>query len=510
MTRLFRIAPPAPGHAHPGGRALEPLPASTSSSAASTRLRARYDVRYDPAIAERAAATSPATTIGARASCWPRSRTTRCRRSWPRAAATAPRGCCRGSTVARRRAPPQAAGRLQRRDRAARAVGARRAAVDPRRDGRRRSGARPRRSVARWFAAVEGAAPPPLRGLRAIAAGRAQRPAARRQPGGAHGADRHALLRRRSRAACFSWRTSANAPTVSIACSPRWRRRACWRCRARSCSARFADAAPGADGVTVEQVLEERLGGSGHPGACGRARGPRRRQPRAAVRPHRPRRRDERRRSSSRTRAYDADSSSRGRRRARAAAARGVRQRPALALRDRARPRGAALPALPEDARRRVRGPRQPAQGHTATYLRRGGQRVAVATAFVTVYARAGLARSRGARARPRPRALRGRRSKSSASGHAFVLDGGPDERWAIWVSDRYVVKLGAPEGEPFPDALVEAYMDVYPSDLDAQGRAQPDAPSGGLSQHELAEKKQQEQERERELPRHLGEHAPK
>jgi hypothetical protein len=153
--------------------------------------------------------------------------------------------------------------------------------------------------------------------------------------------------------------------------------------------------------------------------------------------------------------------------------------------------------------------PGNAAQGYTATYLRREGQRVAVATAFVTVYARPA---SLASEIRERVRGLD--RYEVSveelASGHAFVLDGGPDERWAIWVSDRYVVKLGAPVGEPFPDALVEAYMDKYPSDLDAQGRAQPDATSAGLSQHELAEKKQQEQERERELPRHLGEHAPK
>lgn len=153
--------------------------------------------------------------------------------------------------------------------------------------------------------------------------------------------------------------------------------------------------------------------------------------------------------------------------------------------------------------------PGNAAQGYTATYLRREGPRVAVATAFVTVYARpAALA----AEIRERVRALD--RYEVSveelASGYAFVLDGGPDERWAIWVSDRYVVKLGAPEGEPVPEALLEAYMDTYPSDLDAHGRAHSDATSRGSSQREVAEKKQQDQEREREMPRHLGENAPK
>ncbi len=153
--------------------------------------------------------------------------------------------------------------------------------------------------------------------------------------------------------------------------------------------------------------------------------------------------------------------------------------------------------------------PGNAAQGFTATYLRREGPKVAVATAFVTVYARPGAL---AAEIRERVRALERYdvSVQELASGNAFVLDGGPDERWAVWVSNRYVVKLGAPEGEPFPDALLEAYMGIYPSDLDAQGRAQSDASSGGPSQRELTEKKQHQQERERGMPRHLGDRAPK
>jgi hypothetical protein len=153
--------------------------------------------------------------------------------------------------------------------------------------------------------------------------------------------------------------------------------------------------------------------------------------------------------------------------------------------------------------------PENPAEGHTAAYLRRSGPQVAVATAFVTVYARAG---SLAGEVRDRVRDLVRYQVtvEELAGGYAFVLDGGPDERWAVWVSDRYVVKLGAPEGETFPPALLEEYMDLYPSDLDAQGRARDDAPSRGRSQREIAHEKQLEQERERELPRHLGEQAPK
>ena len=151
--------------------------------------------------------------------------------------------------------------------------------------------------------------------------------------------------------------------------------------------------------------------------------------------------------------------------------------------------------------------PNNPAQGHTATYLRRSGPNVAVATAFVTVYAKP---ESLAAEVRDRVRNLERYKItvEELAGGYAFVLDGGPDERWTLWVSDRYVVKLGAPEDEPVPEALLEAYMDAYPSDLDAQGRAQPGTTSGGLSQGERAEKAQEEQERQ--MPRHLGKNAPK
>ena len=45
---------------------------------------------------------------------------------------------------------------------------------------------------------------------------------------------------------------------------------------------------------------------------------------------------------------------------------------------------------------------------------------------------------------------------------------------------------------------------------LDAQGRAQSDASSRGPSARDVAEREQHQQEREREMPRHLGENAPK
>lgn len=153
--------------------------------------------------------------------------------------------------------------------------------------------------------------------------------------------------------------------------------------------------------------------------------------------------------------------------------------------------------------------PGNPAEGHTAAYLRRSGPQVAVATAFVTVYARAGAL---AAEVHDRIDDL-GRYKvtvEELGGAYAFVLDGGPDERWAVWISDRYVVKLGAPEGEDFPPALLDEYMDLYPSDLDAQGRARVDAPSSGRSQRQIAREKQLKEEQERELPRHLRANTPK
>ena len=145
-----------------------------------------------------------------------------------------------------------------------------------------------------------------------------------------------------------------------------------------------------------------------------------------------------------------------------------------------------------------------PAHGHTATYLQRARAGVAVATAFVSVYERAG---SLVAETRERLNALgRFRMSvQPFADQYAWLLDAGPEERWAVWVSGRHVVKLGAPAGGSFPDEIVVAYLAIYPSDLDAHGRAQPDASSRGPSARERARTEQHD----RDVPRHLRENAP-
>jgi hypothetical protein len=147
------------------------------------------------------------------------------------------------------------------------------------------------------------------------------------------------------------------------------------------------------------------------------------------------------------------------------------------------------------------------AVGHTATYLKREpNAHVAVATAFVTVYERA---KSLTAEARDRFGGLDGYRfSTIELSGeNVWLLDGGENERWVAWVSGRHLVKLGAPEGEQLPEAIADAYLALYPSDLDEHGRALPDAASAGPSTQELHE---HDAEPERDIPSSLKENAPK
>jgi hypothetical protein len=150
------------------------------------------------------------------------------------------------------------------------------------------------------------------------------------------------------------------------------------------------------------------------------------------------------------------------------------------------------------------------ATGHTATYLRRGsGKRVAVATAFVTVYERAA---SLTAEVRERLMALERYKLTVQKLGgrYAWMLDAGPSERWALWVSGRHLIKLGAPQDEAIPEALADAYMNIYPSDLDEHGRAQAGTTSAGSSKRERAESTEQDKKPEREVPHYLRENAPR
>lgn len=144
------------------------------------------------------------------------------------------------------------------------------------------------------------------------------------------------------------------------------------------------------------------------------------------------------------------------------------------------------------------------ATGHTATYLHSArGHGVSVTTAFVTVYHRA------TALAAELSDALHTLGTYDVAitevSGdYVWKVEGG-EERWLVWVSGQYMVKLGAPHGGEVPEDVADTYLDLYPSDLDEHGRAIEGRPSAGASRHQ-----REEQQHELDLPENLREGAPR
>ncbi|MFW6067568.1 MAG: hypothetical protein ACOC97_04460 [Myxococcota bacterium] len=144
-----------------------------------------------------------------------------------------------------------------------------------------------------------------------------------------------------------------------------------------------------------------------------------------------------------------------------------------------------------------------PAVGHAASYVRRQGPGVHVATAFVTVYEDA-----TGLTAEVRERL-------DTLSSYDVTVDRvegewvwrleGAQDRWLLWVSENRVVKLGMQEGA-VPEALADHYLDVYPSDLDAHGRARDGAASQGKSRRE----REESTEEALPMPSHLREGAPR
>lgn len=145
------------------------------------------------------------------------------------------------------------------------------------------------------------------------------------------------------------------------------------------------------------------------------------------------------------------------------------------------------------------------ATGHTASYLRRGASdEVAVVTAFVTVYSRA---KSLAAEARNALSNLGGYTLKPAelAGENVWLLDAEGRERWCVWVSEQRLVKIGVQPGQEFPEPVIEAYANLYPSDLDEHGVARPDAPSAGKAKATLDEESD-----DLAVPRDLRENAPR
>lgn len=145
------------------------------------------------------------------------------------------------------------------------------------------------------------------------------------------------------------------------------------------------------------------------------------------------------------------------------------------------------------------------ATGHTASYLRRGARDgVAVVTAFVTVYTRAS---SLAAEARQALSKLGGYTFAPAelAGEHVWLIESPGRERWCVWVSDRRLVKIGVQPGQEFPEPVLDAYLDLYPSDLTEYGHARADAASAGKAKAKL-----EDDDGDLTVPRDLRENAPR
>lgn len=123
--------------------------------------------------------------------------------------------------------------------------------------------------------------------------------------------------------------------------------------------------------------------------------------------------------------------------------------------------------------------PENPAVGHTATYVRAGDE-PQVLPVFVTTYQHGpGLAES----VRQRLRAMEEYQLgvKKLSRENVWQMRGESGDVWLLWVSGKELVKIGAPDGEPqVPPAVVEAYLDLYPSDLNRSGHVKRGAKSAG------------------------------
>jgi hypothetical protein len=143
------------------------------------------------------------------------------------------------------------------------------------------------------------------------------------------------------------------------------------------------------------------------------------------------------------------------------------------------------------------------ATAHTAAYLQRtAANDVEVVTAFVAVYERA---KSLAAEARSALATLGGYELKpAELYGESVWLLSGGREQWCIWVSQNHLIKIGAPAAQRIPEEIVEAYAEMYPSDLDEHGRARSDAASAGQALAAAAEAA------EPEVPAGLRDDAPR
>ena len=126
------------------------------------------------------------------------------------------------------------------------------------------------------------------------------------------------------------------------------------------------------------------------------------------------------------------------------------------------------------------------AVGHTATYVLRSAHgEPPYVNVFVTVYTNAtGLA----ADLRRQVQTLTSYEVTVSdvGGGLGWVLEGGAGDSWIAWVSGNHIVKVGGTADAAHTREIVSEYMGLYPSDLDAHGRARPGTTSAGEAAGEV------------------------
>lgn len=112
-----------------------------------------------------------------------------------------------------------------------------------------------------------------------------------------------------------------------------------------------------------------------------------------------------------------------------------------------------------------------PAVAHAATYVR-SGEPIRVHPVLATRYERSeGLVDA----LRQQLRAMDGYSFEPTTFSRQQVwrMRGSSGDAWVLWVSGVHLIKVGAAEGETeLPEALVEAYLKAYPSDVESKRAA--------------------------------------
>lgn len=135
------------------------------------------------------------------------------------------------------------------------------------------------------------------------------------------------------------------------------------------------------------------------------------------------------------------------------------------------------------------------ATASAASYVREAAERAGrveatdVVSAFVTRYEhRAGVLRALAEFARRLAQDGKYTVDERSISGARVITVSGHDERWVLWASGQYVIKIGSREVSAVPDSLIEAYLGRYPSRLSSgilDGSLPDDPPPAGVGKHE-------------------------